>query len=158
MADTPLPPLPALHFFADVSAEVAAPVEAGHGPTGLRRMISVLGGQARGVDWTARILPGGADYQLVVGGTTAFLEAHYMLETDAGDRIYVRNTAIRHAPPDITAKLMRGEAVDPALVYFRCQPRFETGSKALHWINERLFVGSGVRHPDRVVMRFFELA
>jgi Protein of unknown function (DUF3237) len=153
-----LPPLPQLNFFADVSAQVSTPIESGCGPNGLRRMIPILGGHAQGTDWQARILPGGADYQLVVGETTAFLQAHYMLETDGGDRIYVHNTAIRHAAPDVTAKLLRGEAVDPSLVYFRCQPRFETGSKALSWINERLFVGSGVRHPEAVVMRFFELA
>ena len=152
------PPTPQLNFFADVSAEVAKPIEAGLGPMGLRRMIPILGGQARGVDWQARVLPGGADYQLIVGETTAMLQAHYMLETDAGDRIYVHNSAMRHASKEVTGRLMRGEPVDPALVYFRCQPRFETGSKALSWINERLFVGSGVRHPDKVVMRFFELA
>jgi Protein of unknown function (DUF3237) len=153
-----IPPVPQLKFFADVSAEVAAPIESGRGPTGLRRMIPILGGHAQGTDWQARVLPGGADYQLVVGETTALLQAHYMLELDGGDRIYVHNTAMRHAAPEVTAKLMRGEPVDPALVYFRCQPRFETGSKTLSWINERLFVGSGVRHPDKVVMKFFELA
>jgi Protein of unknown function (DUF3237) len=121
-------------------------------------MISILGGSASGDGWTARLLPGGADYQLVVGDTTALLQAHYMLELDGGDRIYVHNSAMRHASAEVTAKLIRGEPVDPALVYFRCQPRFETGSKALSWINDRLFVGSGVRHPDRVVMKFFELA
>lgn len=158
MTELAAPPVPELRFFADVSAEVARPIESGRGPTGLRRMIPILGGDAVGVGWRARVLPGGADYQLVVGETTAFLQAHYMLETDAGDRIYVHNTAIRHAAPAVTARLLRGEPVDPSLVYFRCQPRFETGSAALSWINERLFVGSGVRHPERVVMRFFELA
>ncbi len=152
------PPVPQLKFFADVSVDVAMPIECGHGPTGLRRMIPILGGHAQGLDWSARILLGGADYQLVLGETTALLQAHYMLETDGGDRIYVHNTAMRHAAPDITAKLLRGEPVDPDQVYFRCQPRFETGSKALSWINHRLFVGSGVRHPDKVVMTFFELA
>lgn len=153
-----MPPVPQLRFFADVFAQVAVPIESGLGPNGLRRMVPILGGHASGTDWRARVLPGGADYQLVVGETTAWLQAHYMLETDAGDRIYVHNTAVRHAAPEVTAKLMRGEPVDPSLVYFRCQPRFETGSKALSWINERLFVGSGVRHPDQVVMQFFELA
>ncbi len=152
------PPIPQLNFFADVSAKVAAPIESGRGPTGLRRMIPILGGSASGDGWTARILPGGADYQLVIGETTAMLQAHYMLELDGGDRIYVHNTAMRHAAPDVTARLMRGEPVDPSLVYFRCQPRFETGCKAFSWINERLFVGSGVRHPDQVVMKFFELS
>jgi hypothetical protein len=52
---------------------------------------------------------------------------------------------------------VRGEPVDPALIYFRCSPSFETTSTSLGWINERMFVGAGERHPDNVVMRFFEL-
>lgn len=152
------PGIPQLKFFADLSVQVDRPVEVGLGPKGLRRMISILGGQVQGQGWTARVLPGGADYQLIVGETHAQLEAHYVLETDAGDRIYVRNHAIRHASAEVTARLMRGEVVDPSLVYFRCQPSFETASAALGWINHRLFVGSGVRHPDRVAMQFFELA
>jgi hypothetical protein len=64
---------------------------------------------------------------------------------------------VRAAPADVMAKLLRGEPVDPAQVYFRCHPRFETSSKALGWINDRIFVGVGVRHPAQVVMRFFAL-
>ena len=30
--------------------------------------------------------------------------------------------------------------------------------RGLAWITERLFVGTGARHPDKVVMRFFEVA
>ena len=157
-ADWPPPPHPVCRFFADVVAEVAAPIECGRGPLGLRRMIPILDGQASGEGWKARILPGGADYQLVIGDTIAQLEAHYVLETDGGDRIYVHNSAIRHASAEITARLMRGESVDPELVYFRCLPRLETGSRALAWINERLFVGTGIRRPNHVVMKFFELA
>jgi len=54
-------------------------------------------------------------------------------------------------------RLMRGEPVDPALVYFRCVPRFEVTSPALAWMTQRLFVGTGVRRPSEVVMRFFEV-
>jgi hypothetical protein len=158
MNTSPLCAPPSLQFFADLEVEVAAPVEAGRGPLGLRRMIPIVGGSARGQGWTARVLPGGADYQLIIGETTAMLQAHYMLETDAGDRIYVHNSAMRHASPEVTARLMRGEPVDPSLVYFRCHPRFETGSPALAWIQERLFVGAGRREPSKVVMTFFELA
>lgn len=152
------PGIPQLKYFADLSVQVGAPIEVGRTARGLRRMIPITGGEARGEGWTARVLPGGADYQLIVNDTTAQLQAHYVLETDAGDRIYVHNQAIRHASAEVTARLLRGEPVDPAQVYFRCQPAFETASPALAWINERLFVGSGVRHPERVAMQFFELA
>jgi hypothetical protein len=123
----------------------------------MRRLVPITGGQARGNGWTARVLPGGTDFQLIVGETLSELDARYGLETDAGDLIYVRNHAVRAAPPEAMAKLLRGEPVDPARIYFRCSPRFETASHALGWINERMFVGTGVRHPAQVVMRFFTL-
>ena len=80
------------------------------------------------------------------------------METDAGDLIYVQNRAVRVAAPEVMSRLIRGEAVDPQLIYFRCSPSFETASPTLGWISERLFVGTGVRRPDRVEMQFFTVA
>jgi hypothetical protein len=149
---------PELKFFADVEVQVDRPQEIGDGPRGRRRLIPILDGQVRGNGWTARVLPGGADFQLIVSETLAELDARYTLETDAGEFIYVHNRAIRSGPADLMAKLARGEPVDPAAIYFRCSPSFETAAPRLAWINERMFVGAGVRKPDRVVLRFFELA
>ena len=151
-------PTPELKFFADLSVEVAKPIEVGQTLHGTRRVIPILAGSATGNGWTARVLPGGADFQLIVNERMAELDARYALETDAGDLIYVQNNAIRTAAPEVMAKLIKGEVVNPESVYFRCVPRFETASPALSWINERMFIGTGARHPDRVVMRFFEVA
>ena len=150
-------PTPHLKFFADLSVEVAKPIEVGQTIHGTRRLISIIGGTVKGDGWTARVLPGGADFQLIVNAQMAELDARYALETDAGDVIYVQNHAIRTASPEVMAKLIKGEVVSPESVYFRCTPRFETASPVLSWISERLFIGTGARHPDRVVMRFFEV-
>ena len=104
-----------------------------------------------------RVLPGGADFQLILNPRMAELDARYVIETDGGDLIFVQNRAVRTAAPEVMARLIRGEPVDPAEVYFRCSPSFETASPSLAWISERLFVGTGARQPDRVVMRFFEV-
>ena len=152
----PLAP-PSLDYFADLEVEVAKPQVLGQSARGMRRLVPITGGRARGNGWTARVLPGGTDFQLIVSDTLSELDARYGLETDAGDLIYVQNHALRAAPADVMAKLLRGEPVDPAQVYFRCHPRFETSSKALGWINDRMFVGVGVRHPAQVAMRFFAL-
>ena len=144
-----LPP-PELQFFADLTVRVTAPQEVGSTPGGKRRVIPIAGGEVQGQGWTARVLPGGADFQLIVGPTMARLDARYVLETDAGDLIFVQNSALRVASAEVTAKLVRGEPVDPSLVYFRCVPSFETASPALGWINERIFVGSGIRLPEEV--------
>ena len=148
---------PVLKFFADLSVQVDKPQEVGTTVHGQRRVIPILGGEAQGEGWTARVLRGGADFQMIVNDRLAELDARYVLETDAGDLIFVQNRAVRTASPEVMARLIRGEKVDPELVYFRCTPQFETASKSLAWISERLFVGTGARHPDRVVMRFFEV-
>lgn len=152
-----LPEAPPLNFFATLHVDVATPQDVGPTPRGQRRLIPITGGTARGVDWQARVLPGGADFQLIGEDGLTDLDARYTLETDAGDWIYVQNTALRSGPPEAMAQLARGEAVDPALIYFRCLPRFETASRALGWINSRLFVGTGVRLPQQVQMQFFAL-
>ena len=153
-ADLPVPPL---EPFAELRVHVGPALEIGTTPRGRRRLIPIVGGHAAGRGWTARVLPGGTDYQLLLHDGLAELDARYTLETDAGDLVFVQNFAVRCAPPAVMARLVRGEPVDPAQVYFRCTPRFETASAALGWINERVFVGTGARHPDRVEMRFFTL-
>lgn len=152
--------VPPQTFFADLSVIVGPPQEVGNTAQGLRRVIPIVGGSAAGVGWTAQVLAGGADFQLVVTGSLALLDARYCLQTDGGDLIYVQNRAVRSGPPELMAKLLRGEQLDAAStaqIYFRCSPTFETASPALRWITERMFTGTGARHPDKVVMRFFEL-
>ncbi|NML47225.1 DUF3237 domain-containing protein [Ramlibacter sp. G-1-2-2] len=148
---------PSLQFFADLSVQVDRPQEVGRVFNAQRRVIPILGGEVQGEGWRGRVLPGGADFQLIASDTVAQLDARYVIETDGGDRIFVQNRALRSAPAQITAKLIRGEPVDPSQVYFRCVPTFETSSQALGWINERIFVGTGARYPDRVQIRVFTL-
>jgi len=149
-----------------LDVEVGAPIEVGPSAStfgyGHRRVIPITGGRVccehESGAWNGRVLPGGADFQMLVGERAARLEARYVIETDAGDRIYVENLALRSGSPDAIARLARGEPVDPALVYFRCVPRFETSAASLAWMMERLFVGTGARRPERVELRVFELA
>lgn len=150
-------PAPALEHVADLVVLVDRPIEVGDTGAGLRRMIPILGGTLAGPLLRGRVLPGGADYQLVRSATVAELDARYALELDDGRLIYVANRALRRAPPDVTARLVRGEPVDPSLVYFRCAPSFEVADDGLRWLSESLFVGSGARRPDRVEMSFFRV-
>jgi hypothetical protein len=150
-------PSPQLKWFADLAVQVGQPQQIGRTARGVRRLIPILGGDASGDGWRATVLPGGADFQLLVGDSLAELDARYVLQTDGGDLIYVQNRALRTGTPEVMARLARGESVDPAQVYFRCSPSFETASPSLGWITGRMFVGTGERHPDKVVMRFFEV-
>lgn len=148
---------PELKPFARLRVLVESPQEVGPTQRGGRRLIPITGGTVEGNGWRARVLPGGADHQLILTPRLVELEARYVLETDSGELIYVHNRAIRVATPDVTAKLVRDEPVDPALIYFRCTPSFETASPALQWITERLFIGTGIRRPDAVELAIFEV-
>lgn len=79
---------PALRQFADLAVQVGA---VGHGT---RRVNPILGGTCTARDWTAKVLPDGADFQLIVNERLARFEARYVLETKAGDRIYVQNDVV----------------------------------------------------------------
>lgn len=94
---------------------------------------------------------------MVVSDTVAQLDARYMLELEGGERIYITNFALRRASPEVTARLVRGEVVDPSLVYFRCTPSFEVATPQLEWLTENLFLGTGTRHPDRVELNVFKV-
>ena len=159
-------PAPQLEHIADLTVQVSAPIEAGEvsglNSRGRRRIIPITGGVLSGPRLHGRVLPGGADFQLVVSGTTTDLDARYMLALDgpqhAGEHIFVQNHAIRRGSADDIARLVRGEPVDPAAIYFRCVPTFEVSSPDLAWLTESLFLGTGARYPDRVEMSFYRVA
>lgn len=159
-------PVPHLEHLADLTVQVAAPIEAGSviglNSRGRRRIIPISGGTLRGAQLQGRVLPGGADFQLVVSDTAADLDARYIVELEgpdhAGEHIYVQNRALRRGSAADIARLVRGEAVDPAVVYFRCVPTFEVSSPRLAWLTESIFVGTGARHPDRVEISLYRLA
>jgi hypothetical protein len=158
-------PTPTLEHIADLIVQVAAPVEAGSitglNSRGRRRIIPISGGTLRGQRLNGRVLAGGADFQLIVSDTAAELDARYIIELDGPEfgceHIYVQNRALRRGSAGDTAKLVRGEPVDPAAIYFRGVPTFEVSSPALGWLTESLFLISGARFPDRVEMSLYRV-
>jgi len=149
---------PHLEHVCDLAVTIDAPVEVGHTAMGMRRMIPITGGTVTGPHMQGRIVPGGADFQLIVGdGTQAHLDARYVLELQDGSRVFVQNTALRVASAEDSAKIRRGEPVDPARVYFRCQPKFEATHPAWAWLAEHQFVGVGLRLPDAVHLSFYKV-
>ena len=85
----------------------------------------------------------------------AELHARYVIEAADGALIYVENTGIRTGPADALARLNRGEAVDPALIYFRSVPRFECAAAPHRWLMEHVFLATGIRRPDAVELSVF---
>ncbi len=148
---------PSLIPVADLSIQVGPPVTIGQTHEGLRRIVPILGGLVRGPRLSGTVLAGGADFQMIRADGYTTLEARYVVRLDDGALIYIVNTGVRFGPPEVMARITRGEPVDPALVYFRTTPRFETAAPAYQWLTRPLFLATGARHPDRVEISVFEV-
>jgi len=153
---------PRLEPFLDVRARVGPPIDIGSVGTGRRRIVPILGGTCEGREryrdlLSGRVLPGGADWQLIHEDGLTEADARYTLETARGHLVYVQNRGVRHAPPDVMKKLLAGEAVDPALVYFCSTPTFQTAAPDLQELARAIFVGVGERYPSEVVIRFWKV-
>ena len=151
------PQAPELTFAFEVLAEVADPTVIGTLPNGTRRIVDILGGTFEGPDIKGRVVPGGADWQIIREDGFTDIDARYTLETDQGDLIYVSNIGIRHAPPEVMSRLNAGEVVDQSEIYFRAVPKFETSAPELEWLMKSIFVATGERYPNGVVIRFWRL-
>ncbi len=148
---------PKLTLAFTINVQVGPPTELGQVPRGRRRIIPILGGTFEGPNIRGKVVPGGADWQIVRADGFAELDTRYMLQTDAGQLIYIQNAGIRHAPPDVTKKLLAGEPVDPSQVYFKTVPTFETSVPELQWLTRSIFIGTGERHPAEVVIRVWKV-
>ncbi len=156
-AQGPPPSAPVLSFAFELRAIVGAPVDVGQTPRGRRRIVPILGGTVEGPGFKGRVVPGGADWQLIQADGFSELDTRYTIETDKGQLIYVQNGGIRHAAPEVMQKLNAGERVDPALVYFRTVPKFETSAPELQSLTRTVFVGIGERLPTEVLVRFYRV-
>src|SRR5436305_10161589 len=94
-----------------IRCEVANILDLGLAPFGHRRVVNLLGGAVSGAKLNGRILPGGADWQIMATDGALDIHARYTMESDAGALIQVDSRGVRNGPPDIMARLSRGEEV-----------------------------------------------
>jgi len=135
-----------------ITARIGEVTSAGEIGSGVRRIIPIIGGEVKGEKVNGKVLPFGADFQIIRPNELIELEAKYAFETDDGAIVYIENKGLRFGPVELLQKLKRGESVDPKLIYFRTVPKFETGAPNYRWLMENLFVGSAARHADCVVI------
>jgi hypothetical protein len=138
--------------------DVARIVDLGTTPNGARRIANVHGGTFKGerLSGTIQAAPAG-DWILVRPDGATVLDVRVTLETDDRQMIYMTYRGLRHGPADVMARLGRGEAVDPALYYFRTTPVFETASPKYDWLNRIISVATGRREPTGPVYEVFEV-
>lgn len=152
-----MPPAPLLDPVCTLKVELGAIHEMGQGRGGVRRIVPIIGGSVEGPLLNGRILDVGADWQSVFSTGLAELDTRYAMQTHDGAVIEIRNYGFRHGPTEVIQAMARGETVDHQSYYMRTHARLETGDERYSWINKTLFVGSGSRLPEAVVIELFAI-
>jgi len=134
-------PVPTLGHAFDLSVTVAEPIEIGDTGDGYRRIVPITGGTVSGAV-SGDVLPVGADFQRLRLDRPTELVARYAFETESGAMVYVENRGLAVAPREVNQRVKEGLPVDPAEIYFRTVPSFETADEDLSWLTERVFVAT----------------
>jgi hypothetical protein len=130
---------------------------------GERRVVAITGGRIvparEGGALAGSILPGGADWQWVRSDGITEIAAHYVAQTDSGERIEIDSRGYRHGPPDVMQRLAFGEPVAPSEYYFRTAITFRTASRLqeLARLNGIVALAIGERHAGQVLLQVFAL-
>ena len=137
-----LPAAVPTRFVFEENAGLGPAVVVGETPLGRRQAIPITGGTFAGPGISGRILPGGADDQLVRSDGGVVIDADYFLETHDHVVIHVRNVGLI-IPPKAA-----GEAAYPYAA-----PRFDAPKGKYGWLNDALFVsrispGGDKDHPS----------
>jgi hypothetical protein len=126
-------------------------------PGGFRRIGIVPGGAFKGDRLSGTVLEGGNDWQALRLDGSTILDVRLMLKTHDGELIGMTYRGLRTGPPEVIARVEKGEVVDPDSYYFRINPLFETASPKYEWLNRIIAIGSGHRLPDGPVYSVFEV-
>lgn len=146
---------PAMRYAFTIHVQLGPAQEQGVVDGRRMRFIPITGGTVSGPRLTGTVMPGGGDWQAVHPDGLTEVNARYTLKAADGTVIDIVNPGVRVASPEVLARMLRGEDVDPAQYYFRTNPRFSLGTGAHDWLRRTLFVARGVRRPDHVEITVF---
>ena len=145
------------HLFT-IAMKLPPTLELGDTPAGNRRVFTASGGEFIGDRLRGEVLPQAASDLLLVRADGSFQQdVRLILRTDDGALILMTYRGVRHASPEVSARIARGDRVGPSDYYLRTAPFFETSSSKYAWLNKIVSVGVGERQPDGVSYEVFEI-
>jgi Protein of unknown function (DUF3237) len=141
-----------------ITMKLAPTLELGATPAGTRRVFTVSSGQFAGDRLRGEVLPqAGSDLLLARADGTYQQDVRLILRTEDGALILMTYRGVRHASPEVSARIAQGEPVSPSDYYLRTAPFFETSSPKYAWLNKIVSVGIGERQPEGVSYEVFEI-
>jgi len=94
------PGRPELKLGCVIRADIGPALEFATPHGAVRAMFPIVGGEAVGNGWKARILPGGADFALRLPDGSYAIEARYCMEMEDGTPVMVSNAGKMVQQPD----------------------------------------------------------
>jgi Protein of unknown function (DUF3237) len=152
-----VPTEPKLEFIFEAKVTIDPAIEVGITTYAKRRIIPITGGTFEGAAMKGTVIAGGADWQTIRADGNVDLEARYTLKTDDGVLIYIQNKGVRVAKPEVMARILKGEKVEPKEYYFRTSAVFEVAEGKYDWLSKYIVVASAVRLKEYVLLRFYKL-
>jgi len=151
-----MPELRSEYLFT-ITVAVSALHDVGTVPLG-RRHIDMLGaGKFEGPRLKGEVLSGGMDEKTLRSDGALNPDVRLVLKTDDGALIFMQYRGVRHGPPEVMARIARGEPVQPTEYYLRSTPYFETAAPKYDWLNRIVAVGVGRRMPEHGEYDVFQI-
>jgi hypothetical protein len=145
------------HLF-DISIELHPIQNLGKTPAGERRIVPVSGGTFKGERLRGEILPhAGSDLLLTRADGSFQQDVRLALRTHDDALILMTYRGVRHAAPEVSARIAAGEVVPPSEYYLRTAPFLETAAPSYAWLNTILAIGVGERLPNGAKYEVFEI-
>ena len=144
-ADIPVV-LPRTELVYEAVVDLAPTLQLGQSPLGERRMVPITGGSFSGPRLSGKVLPGGADRQLVRADGARQLDALYEMQTNDGAIITVHNRV-----------LVRPSKEGPEYRFSHVNITAPAGPHG--WLNDYVFVGTlhSLRPSPAVLIRVYRL-
>ena len=120
---------PICEFLYEAIIDIADVQNLGQSLQGQRFIVNILGGEFNGPCLKGKVLPGGADRQLLRPDGVKELDALYEIQTDDGTVITVHNQVV----VDMPTQEQR---------YARSVVKFRAPAGQYEWLNRRVFIGN----------------
>lgn len=115
----------------------------GEGPFGVRLVVAVTGGWARGERITGRLVGPSADWVVVGSDGYGQIDVRTQLRTDDGADLFLHYTgSLEMNEALMSASTRQGETAHDDQ-YWYMHLRIESGAAQYQWVNRTLFVGHG---------------
>ncbi len=132
-------------------------VSLGPAPGGERRFVPLGAGTAAGPELSGAVVAGGVDWQTLRADGVLEIAAHYVVRTADGGLVEITSRGLRHGPPEVMARLARGEAVPRQAYFFRTSMRFHTGAPSWLHLNRVMALAVGERAADEVRLDVYRI-